>query len=384
MRFLLFSAQYLPTVGGVERYTMNLASTLQAQGHEVIIVTSALPKLPQQETADDGVIIFRADSFLPLNARFPVLKPFACSKKNAALLYQYDYDFALINTRFYPLSLFATKFCKKRKIPAIVLEHGTAYLSMGNNSLVNSFAHLYENIAIRYVKHYCKNFYGVSTACVNWLEHFNIRAKGVLYNAVNPNELQEIVKRSTVDYRKQYNLSENTPLVVYSGRFIKEKGIFELLDAFALLRKTIPNAVLIMAGDGPCLSEVEQKKLPYVICTGMLSFEDSLALLSQATTFCLPSYSEGFSTVILEVATVQTVIVTTATGGSPELIKDNSYGTLLQDLAPQTISAALAKSLTDDSWRKTAIQKTYTCLQENFTWQKTAAHFLAIAENATF
>lgn len=382
MRFLLFSAQYLPTVGGVERYNLNLANTLQAQGHQVLVVTSALPNLPALETTADGVEIFRASSFLPINGRFPIVKPFACSKKNTPILYQHSYDFALINTRFYPLSLFAAKFCKRQNIPAIVLEHGTAYLSMGN-ALVDLFAHAYENIAIRYVKHYCKNFYGVSAACASWLKHFKIQAQGILYNAVNPAMLEQTAASSGVNYHTKYNLPEKTPIVAYSGRFIKEKGIFELLDAFSLLQKKLPDATLIMAGDGPYLNEIEQKKLPNVICTGMLAYADGLALLSQATVFCMPSYSEGFSTVILEVAALKTAIVTTATGGSPELIKDDSYGTLLQNTAPKTIADALIKAIKDDSWCTAATQNTYTQLQKNFTWQKTAAHFLEIAMAAT-
>lgn len=44
MRFLLVSAQYLPTAGGVEHYTHNLALALIAQGHGVTVATSALPK----------------------------------------------------------------------------------------------------------------------------------------------------------------------------------------------------------------------------------------------------------------------------------------------------------------------------------------------------
>lgn len=43
MTICYFSAQYLPTVGGVERYTWNLARCTVAAGHRAIVVTSALP-----------------------------------------------------------------------------------------------------------------------------------------------------------------------------------------------------------------------------------------------------------------------------------------------------------------------------------------------------
>lgn len=41
MTICYFSAQYLPTVGGVERYTWNLARRTVATGHRAIVVTSA-------------------------------------------------------------------------------------------------------------------------------------------------------------------------------------------------------------------------------------------------------------------------------------------------------------------------------------------------------
>ena len=45
----IFSAQYLPTVGGVERYTYNIAKQLQKKGIDVTIVTSRISKLKEFE-----------------------------------------------------------------------------------------------------------------------------------------------------------------------------------------------------------------------------------------------------------------------------------------------------------------------------------------------
>ena len=57
MKFIIFSAQYLPTVGGVERYTNSLAKKLIAKGHKVSVVTSSLPGQPDVETDSDGIKI---------------------------------------------------------------------------------------------------------------------------------------------------------------------------------------------------------------------------------------------------------------------------------------------------------------------------------------
>ena len=54
MTICFFSAQYLPTVGGVERYTFNLARRVVAAGHTALVVTSALPGLPEEETDESS------------------------------------------------------------------------------------------------------------------------------------------------------------------------------------------------------------------------------------------------------------------------------------------------------------------------------------------
>ena len=73
MTICFFSAQYLPTVGGVERYTFNLARRVAAAGHTAIVVTSALPGLPDFETDEHGIRIYRLPVWPLMNGRFPVL-----------------------------------------------------------------------------------------------------------------------------------------------------------------------------------------------------------------------------------------------------------------------------------------------------------------------
>lgn len=57
-RYCIFAAQYFPHMGGVERYTYNLAKELLKRGNEVVIVTSNVYKLESVETID-GITIYR-------------------------------------------------------------------------------------------------------------------------------------------------------------------------------------------------------------------------------------------------------------------------------------------------------------------------------------
>ena len=100
MTICFFSAQYLPTVGGVERYTYNLARRVVKAGHKALVVTSALPGLPDHETGDEGIEIIRLPVWPLMNGRFPVPRPGREFKRLAALLWGRRIDFCLINTRF--------------------------------------------------------------------------------------------------------------------------------------------------------------------------------------------------------------------------------------------------------------------------------------------
>ena len=55
MVICFFSTQYLPTPGGVERYTWNLARRCVAAGHRALVVTASLPGLPARERDADGI-----------------------------------------------------------------------------------------------------------------------------------------------------------------------------------------------------------------------------------------------------------------------------------------------------------------------------------------
>ncbi|MDL2327437.1 glycosyltransferase family 4 protein [Ruminococcaceae bacterium OttesenSCG-928-A11] len=381
MQFLFFAAQYLPTVGGVERYTYNLAKTLTAMGHGATVATSALPGLPAREVDENGIEVFRLPAFLPMNGRFPVPKPGAAFDRLAAELWKKPFGFAVINTRFYPLSLWAAHACDARGIPALVLEHGTKHLSL-DSALLDGVGNLYEHTAMKLVRRWCDDFYGVSKACGDWLAHFHVAAKGTLYNAVDTGELEATAATARRDFRAEAGAAPDAPLIAFIGRFIVEKGVRELLEAFAAFRAARPGAALVMAGDGPLLAEVRAAAPAGVLLTGALPYTESLALMRQADVFCLPTYSEGFSTTILEAAALGACIVTTPTGGSPELIQNGESGILLEGHDPKSIEDALLHCAESPALRAEMGQKARAAVQARFTWQRTAESLLAVAETA--
>ena len=58
-KYCIFSAQYLPTVGGVERDTYTVAKKLIKKGNEVVVVTSNVDNLKEYEVTEEGIEIYR-------------------------------------------------------------------------------------------------------------------------------------------------------------------------------------------------------------------------------------------------------------------------------------------------------------------------------------
>ena len=230
MTICYFSAQYLPTVGGVERYTWNLARCTVAAGHRAIVVTSALPNLPEHEIDGDGIEIYRLPVWPVMNGRFPVIKPGARFHALTAQIWAQKLDFCVVQTRMYTQSVWAARAAKRRGIPMLVIDHSTGYMPMGNG-LLGACGRLYEQVACRLVRGTGAPFYGVSAAAYRWLHTFGITAAGTMPNAIDPAALEQEAAHAP-DWRTKLNLGDRK-IVLFVGRLIPEKGAGLLAQAVA-------------------------------------------------------------------------------------------------------------------------------------------------------
>lgn len=132
------------------------------------------------------------------------------------------------------------------------------------------------------------------------------------------------------------------------------------------------NAVLFIAGDGDMEEEIEQRKSNYIIPIGRIPFEDIVDLLDESDIFCLPSFSEGFSTSILEAVACRCYIVTTARGGAKELLIDDTYGSVIESNEETLLYNALKEAIENPKKRKIGAEQSYEMLKSNFTWDHVA------------
>lgn len=365
-RICIFSAQYLPHMGGVEQYTYNLAKTLVKKGNQVVVVTSNVMDAAEYEETD-GIRIYRLPCFNLMEGRFPVLKTDKNMRQTHKKLMQIKFDFVMVNTRFYAHSLYGVLFAKMQNTRCIIVDHGTSHLNL-HNPILNFAENIYEHTITKIEQLFCHEFYGVSMASVEWLKHFHIHAKGALYNAVDIDKINRIKNGGLRNFRHEYGVPEDGIMICFTGRLIKEKGIYQLVEAVQNLNSNHKKYYLFVAGDGEEYQQICEQKSEEVIMLGRIDMEEVIGLLSQADIFCLPSDSEGFSSSVLEAAACKCFVITTERGGSKELIVDRNHGIIIPDNKPETVMNALKDASGNQDYRNSAVETAYDRLIHNYTW----------------
>lgn len=373
--YLIFSACYLPHLGGVEIFTENLAHELCAEGNKVYIVTNKLPGLSDLSVDEYGVTVIRVPCISFLGGRFCLnsfIKSHSLLKEK---LGSTEIDGVLINTRFYFLSIFGLIYSKSRGIKPVVLDHGSAYLSFGS-PILNLAAKAYEHFITFIGKGFSPDYYGISEKSCEWLRNFSIEAKGIISNSIDATAFSS--SSSGRSFREEFQLKSNCLLVAVAGRLIPEKGIAQIIEASSNEELIDRDVVFIIAGDGPMKAEVEKACSSNFIYVGRLNRNDMAALFLDSDLLCLPSRSEGFCTTLLEASACGCPSLTTDVGVASELILNDSYGSIMESGDAAEIVERLKYLDSNRKLLKTQSNNIWERAVGDFSFSKTAQQ----AENA--
>lgn len=380
--FCFFSALYVPHPGGVERYTYNLAKELIAQGHRVTVVTCNTEGTPDCQVSEEGITVYALPCLPLMGGRLPLPKMNGVFRKLMKELYTCDFDAVVVNTRFYFHSLIGARFAKKRGLPSLVIEHGSAHLQMGAK-LLNMLCGLYEHFVTAIMKRYCKDYYGVSAQACDWLSHFGITAKGILYNAVPETEIQSILQSDMPSFRETYNIPADALVFSFIGRLVKEKGADSAVQGFCnACAKTDRKLYLLLAGDGYLRETLEADAPDNVIFLGKIPYASAVRLHKDSDFYCLPSDSEGFCTSVLEAIVCNSIVVATDVPGVNPIIDDGVSGIILPENSAKAVEEGVLRAAAIEN-RSLFAARAKTGYDEcGCTFPKTAEKLVKIFENS--
>jgi glycosyltransferase involved in cell wall biosynthesis len=148
-------------------------------------------------------------------------------------------------------------------------------------------------------------------------------------------ELVSSRARLTRDQRKEALGIKRRQVVLYCGQFIERKGIRDLVDAFAIVKREFEDVALLLVGYGPLQADLEWRVrelgLADVHFVGHAEVDEIPALYALGDIFVLPSTEETWGLVVNEaMACGLPVVVTDAVGSGPDLVEQGANGFVVQ------------------------------------------------------
>jgi glycosyltransferase involved in cell wall biosynthesis len=169
--------------------------------------------------------------------------------------------------------------------------------------------------------------------------------------------------------RRQLALTERDRAVIFVGSIARQKGIYELLEAFGRLKADYTGLRLILVGDGPDRNSAEEAVIrkglaDAVHFTGRQSGQNVRGYLNAADFLVLPTHAEGLPNVILEGMACGLPVIASHVGGIPEVVNEDTGV-----LAPPADAPGLTESIRhalEKNWDSAHIRKS----MGRFTWER--------------
>ena len=146
--------------------------------------------------------------------------------------------------------------------------------------------------------------------------------------------------------RERLGLGEGEPLAVCVGRLHRQKNQGALLDAWPLVRSSVPDARLVLLGEGPDRDELASRLVDGVTLAGQTS--DVHSWLAASNVVAQPSRWEGMSLSLLEALAAARSVVVTDVPGMREVVVDG-VGAVVPPDDTDALASALASRLGDPS-----------------------------------
>ncbi len=177
----------------------------------------------------------------------------------------------------------------------------------------------------------------------------------VIYDGIDfPESLPGTEERFSI--RKSFQLDDHNFVIGHAGAFTSEKGQEVAIQAFQLLERALPNARLLLAGDGPLL-ELLKRRYSIADPQGKIRFVgylDSLyAFMNCLDLFIMPSLAEGLGSSALIAMAHGVPVIASRVGGLSEIVDEQKTGWLVEPGSPTALAERIISIASDRSGLQT-------------------------------
>jgi glycosyltransferase involved in cell wall biosynthesis len=176
--------------------------------------------------------------------------------------------------------------------------------------------------------------------------------------------------------RRELSLSAEAPVVVFVGRLVAVKEPHAALDAWKLVRRDVPDATLVVVGDGDLAPSLRARNDAGVVFLGWR--RDLATILADADVALLTSRNEGTPVALVEAAAAAVPAGATRVGGVPSVVEDGATGVLVPPGDAAAAAAAVVSLLRDAPRRRAMGEAARARVVERFSDARLLADLRAL------
>jgi glycosyltransferase involved in cell wall biosynthesis len=370
---LIFGVQPL-RVGGVERFTKELARQLETRGVRLVAVFSGLAQgdVATYLQAKNLTLISvpgldEAQPPQALRAVFGIVR-----RLRPQVLH-------LHFVRFIGPLPWMARLCGVRQV--LFTAHGS-----DSPGFVPRRAALHKRLAVRLINAPLDCVTCVSEYSLGALLARDLLPAGRFHRIYNGIEIPPMENTGDLGqrFRQRFGIRPDRTLITQVSWLIPEKGIADLLDAAYRVLAVHPQTHFAIVGDGPNRDEFQKKAAQLGIAdsvtfTGMIEDPMGGGVYAACDIFCLASrWLEACPYVLTEAMAFEKPVVATAVGGVPELVEDGKTGLLSPAGDPESLAGHMIRLLEDPSLRLQMGRAGRKAAQEKFDLRESVAQFVSL------
>lgn len=389
MRVIMLSWEYPPRiVGGISPHVHDLSQQLQEQGVEVHVITKATALAPDEEVQPSGVQIHRVHLDETPNDFLHEIQLLNVATERRVRSLLEDWRPGGEPTIFHAhdwLSLDSARDLKyEYSLPMVATVHAT---EEGRHGGVHGETSRY----IHEQEYWLTYEAWRVIVCTQFMKQevmrsFNVPSDkvDVIYNGVDPEKFQFKWSEKERTERRAALALPDEKIVMYVGRFVREKGIHVLLNAASTVLARRPKTKFLIVGGGyrerferfAHWAGIDDK----VLFTGFMANRSLHQLYRVADVAVFPSLYEPFGIVALEGMAAGVPVVVSDAGGLKEVVVHDETGTQSYSNDAQSLGWAILKVLDDPARAKRLAENASKRLNVDFDWAKLAGQTIQVYE----